>query len=155
MQISDMWPGAKRPGEPIGGDSLGRNKGARTRVRRGMATRVSVLLAGAAIMATLAACTSVSLDPVASRTAADAKLQADIRRALSAYEAALKANREGRQQVEPGSEVAVRSVEPLGKVGESVVERWTIDRDGTAVPYKVTMTPVATGGTQLQVEAEQ
>ncbi|MGE0310335.1 MAG: hypothetical protein AB7P21_01750 [Lautropia sp.] len=92
-------------------------------------------------------CATVPLDAATSRTVADEPLQADIRRALAAYEAA--------SGVDPGAGVIVRAVDALAASGDAKVERWTIDRHGTLVAYRVTMTPVPTGGTRLRVEPER
>ncbi len=112
-------------------------------------TGVATLVFGLVLPLVVGGCATVSLDPVASRTSADERLQADIRRALGAYEAA--------SGVDPQAPVIVRAVEPVDETGEAggtKVERWTIDRSGTAVRYRVSMTPASGRGTQLQVEPE-
>ena len=112
-----------------------------------LARALATTIAGLLIALGVGACTSVSLEPSASRTNADTTLQTEVRRALKAYEDS--------QGGDAAAELVVRSVEPLEAQGDARLERWTVDRRGEPIRYKVMLTPVPTGGTRIQVEPAQ
>jgi hypothetical protein len=75
-------------------------------------------------------------------TVADAPTRASVLRAIGAFESANGGS----------AQVSLVTVESLGKVNETWIERWTVESKGRRVPYSVKLRPGAAGGIDFDVQ---
>ncbi|RYY83065.1 MAG: hypothetical protein EOO15_22000 [Chitinophagaceae bacterium] len=114
-------------------------------MKRTMRNRTTIkLISIVAATIIVAACANTSPGSTSSgsiQTVANAQLRTDVMRSIGLYESATGGSRNP----------ALISAESTGKAGASFIERWVVESNGKAVPYKVTLTPSPKGGVDFGI----